>query len=75
MRDTDGKVYTPIVCPQVTQAQALSFQSGNNSSVAKAAIGNTVQPSTAQLTGLLAYLAAIQAGTNTSSVETAIGAL
>ena len=47
----------------------------NNGIVATAAVANTVQPSVAQQAGLLAYLAAIQAGTNTAAVETAIGLL
>jgi hypothetical protein len=73
--DSSGVVRQTIEAPEITEAQARSFVSGNNSLVARGALGNTVQPSTAQLAGLLAYLAAIQAGTDTSSVETAIGLL
>jgi hypothetical protein len=61
----------------VTEAQALSLANhrSNNAQVAQAAMANTVQPSSAQLTGLLTYLAKIQAGTNTAGAETAIALL
>lgn len=74
-RDASAVVYDTIQGGEVTSAQALSFVSGSNSLVARGALANTVQPSAAQLAALLLYLAAIQAGTNTGSVETAILAL
>ncbi len=75
VQGADGKILSSIVAGDVTAAQAASFVSGNNSTVARAAIGNTVQPNSAQLAGLLAYLAAIQAGTVTTTVETSISGL
>ncbi len=48
---------------------------GNNLTTILTVCGNTVQPSTAQLAGLVKYLALIQSASDTSSVETALSLL
>ena len=71
--DADGQV---VVNPH---GQVLSnipaVPTGNNLTTILTVCGNTVQPSTAQLAGLVKYLALIQSASNTSTVETALTAL
>jgi hypothetical protein len=52
-----------------------AIPSGNNLAVMVATGGNTIQPSSAQLTGLKKYLTLIQSASDTSTVETALAAL
>lgn len=81
--DAAGVRYPTITGGQSTAANVAKAQSyldalaqaTNNSQVADAAIANTVQPSSAQLAGLLKYLTLIQSASDTSTVETALAAL
>jgi hypothetical protein len=76
----------PVTGERIVQASGAPLQqqeigncpsvpAGNNLVVLQSLVSNTVDAGTAQRTGLLGYLAAIQAGTVTTTVETAIAAL
>jgi hypothetical protein len=76
VNSADRMIQPDGTCP-VTQVVgcAPAIPSGNYLTVMQSLVNNSVQPSTAQKNGLIAYMAAIQAATDTSSVETAIAAL
>lgn len=75
--DTSGVTHEVFANLVITEAQAQSLASldSANSKVSRAILLNTVQCSAAQLAAMLLYFAAVQAGTNTGAVETAINAL
>lgn len=73
IRDVDG-----TVSQQVIAGSAPAVVSGNNLLVLQALCNLTVQASATQAAttnGLRKYLSLIQAGGNTTTVETALGAL
>lgn len=54
---------------------AVAIPTGTYVSVLQSLVNKVVQPSAAQAAGLIAYMAAIEAGTNTAAAETAIAGL
>jgi hypothetical protein len=76
VRDADGVEHVSVVLGALGDGDVARANVRTNlAELAIACLEDAVQPSTAQQAGLLAYLAAIQAAADTSSVETAIGAL
>lgn len=78
----DGPVSAPemvqangVVVKKQLLAAATLVPSGNYLTVIQSIVAKSTQPSSTQLAGLLGYLAAIEAETNTGAVETAIAAL
>lgn len=71
--DVDGKQYDSQIL-----GAAPALVSGNNLTILQKLLITTVQANAAQVsasTGLVKYLTLIQAAGNTTSVETALGAL
>lgn len=69
------KVSTGITYQSVIVGNAVAVPSGNYATVLQSLVNKTVQPSAAQLAGLLGYMTAIEAEEDTSDVETAIAAI